>query len=175
MRGFIAGILAMVLLVVCAAFVIIHFGLLPLGADNAPGAFEKRLAHAATDAYLGRNAPHQPNPYPPTVENLTEGAQKYEAHCAVCHGGAANRISPLQNKFSPPVPQLVNQVPHDPDGEFWLITKHGYRLTGMPAWDGILSDGDMWKIITFVKHTDSLPAQVQAAWRAAAGLPPKHK
>jgi hypothetical protein len=33
----------------------------------------------------------------------------------------------------------------------------------------------MWKIITFVKHTDSLPAQVQAAWRAAAGLPPKHK
>jgi len=61
-----------------------------------------------------------------------------------------------------------NPFAHDPDAEFWLITKHGYRLTGMPAWDGILSDDQIWKVIAFVKHTDKLPPDVQAAWQAAA-------
>jgi mono/diheme cytochrome c family protein len=103
---------------------------------------------------------------------LIAGAQKYEAHCAVWHGGATIHLSPLKNKFSPKIPQLVNRVPHnDPDGEFWLITKHGYRLSGMPAWDGILSDDEIWKIIAFVKHSDKLPPEAKAAWRAAAGLP----
>ena len=88
----------------------------------------------------------------------------------MCHSGAASRVSALQDKFSPPVPQLIDRVTHDPDAEFRLITKHGYRLTGMPAWDGILSDDEIWKVIGFVKHTDKLPSEAQAAWRAAAGL-----
>jgi mono/diheme cytochrome c family protein len=44
----------------------------------------------------------------------------------------------------------------------------------MPAWDGILSDDEIWKVIAFVKHTDKLPSEAQAAWRAAAGLASKN-
>ena len=174
MRGFLGGILVTLLALLGVVFLVISFALFPLGADNPPGAIERRLAHTATDNYLAKNAPKQENPFPTTSENLIEGAQKYEAHCAVCHGGAASRVSALRDKFSPPVPQLIDRVPDDPDAEFWLITKHGYRLTGMPAWDGILSDDEIWKVIAFVKHTDKLPSEAQAAWRAAAGLASKN-
>ena len=162
MRRFLGGVIVTLFVALGVACVVIYFGLFPLGADNSPGVLERLIAHAATDRYLARNAPRQENPFQPTSENLTEGARKYEAHCAVCHGGAAKRRSPLENKFSPAVPQLVDRVPHDPDAEFWLITKHGYRLTGMPAWDGILSDDEIWKIIAFVKHSDKLPPDAQA-------------
>lgn len=172
MRGFLGGVIITLLVMLGGGWAVVYFGLFPLGADNSPGSLERRLAHTATDRYLARNAPKQENPFQPTSEVLIEGARTYEAHCAVCHGGAANRVSPLQNKFSPPVPQLVNDVPDDPDAEFWLITKHGYRLTGMPAWGGILSDDQIWKVIAFVKHSDKLPPEARAAWRAAAGLRP---
>lgn len=173
MRSFIAGVVVALLLVGGGAYLVIYRGLFPVGADNPPGTLERRLAHAATEAYLAKNAPKQENLFQPTSGNLIVGAREYEEHCAVCHGGAAARISPLQRKFSPPVPQLVDRVPRDPDAEFWWITKHGFRMTGMPAWDGILTDDEIWQVVTFIKNSDKLPPDAQAAWQAAAGQTPK--
>jgi mono/diheme cytochrome c family protein len=170
MRGFIGGVVLTLLVVFGSAFLVINRGWIPIGADNAPGTVEHRLAHMATDAYLSRHAPTQANPVQPTGAALGEGARLYEKHCAVCHGGAAARTSVLRTQFSPHVPQLVSKVPKDPDGEFWWITKHGVRLTGMPAWDGILSDQQIWTVVAFIKHSDKLPADAQAAWKEAAGI-----
>jgi len=41
-------------------------------------------------------------------------------------------------------------------------------MTGMPSWDGVLSDDDMWKIVAFIKRSDKLPADVEAEWRKMA-------
>jgi mono/diheme cytochrome c family protein len=171
MRSFLGGVVATLLVVVGVPFLMINRGWIPVGADNPPGAMERRLTHMATDAYVARNAPKQENPTQPTAGNLIEGARAYEKHCALCHGGAAQRISPLRTRFSPPVPQIVNRVPRDEDANLWWITKHCTRLTGMPAWDGILSDDLMWKIIAFLKHSGKLPPEAQAAWQQAAASP----
>ena len=84
-------------------------------------------------------------------------------HCSLCHGGAAPRISALQTKFNPPVPQIINRVPTDPDANFFRITKHGIRLTGMPGWDGILTDNEIWTVVAFIKHSDKLPPEAMKA------------
>lgn len=169
MRGFLGGIAITLLVVFGGGYLVINRGWIPIGADNPPGALEHHLAHIATDAYVEANAPKQENPAAPTAANLGEGARIYEARCAVCHGGGRQRISPLRTKFSPPVPQIVNRVPRDADGNLWWLTKHGVRLTGMPAWDGILTDTEMWEIIAFLKHSDKLPPEALAAWQTAAG------
>jgi mono/diheme cytochrome c family protein len=171
MRSFLGGVVVALVVVCGVTFLVINRGWIPIGADNPPGALERRLAHMATDAYVARNAPRQENPVQPAAASLGEGARAYEKNCALCHGGFGQRISPLRTKFSPPVPQIVNRVPHDEDANLWWITKHGTRLTGMPAWDGILSDDEIWKIIAFVKHSDKLPPEAQAAWRQAAAGP----
>jgi mono/diheme cytochrome c family protein len=171
MRGFIAGIIFTLLVLVVSVFAVSHFGLYPIGADNPPSGLERSLAMRAMDEYADKHKPEMDNPVQPTAANLTEGARLYETNCALCHGGAKSKISPLRDKFNPPVPQLVNRVPHDEDSWVFWVTKHGVRMTGMPSWDGTLSDDQMWKVVAFIKHSDKLPPDVDAAWHRMATQP----
>lgn len=171
MRAFVFGIVFTLLAIACGAYVVSAVGLYPIGADNPPSAIERRLAGRALDEYADRHKPAGENPTALTAANLAEGAKEYEEHCAFCHGGAKAKISPMQTKFNPPVPQLVNRVPHDPDAWIFWVTKHGVRMTGMPTWDGVMSDDEIWKITAFIKHSDKLPPEAQSAWQKAATEP----
>jgi mono/diheme cytochrome c family protein len=122
----------------------------------------------AMDEYVDRNAPKQDNPMQPNAQNLIAGARLYEQHCSYCHGGLLQRVSPMRAKFNPPVPQIINRIPGDPDAHLFWVAKHGIRLTGMPSWAGILSDDQIWQVIAFVKHSANLPPEAQEAWRQAA-------
>jgi thiosulfate dehydrogenase len=171
MRGFIAGVIITLLVLTGTVFAVSHFGLYPIGADNPPGSLERSLAARAMDVYADKHKPEIDNPTQPTAENLTAGAKEYEEHCAFCHGGAKARVSPMQNKFNPPAPQLISRVPHDPDNWLFWVTKHGVRMTGMPSWDGVMSDEEMWKVIAFIKHSGKLPPETAAAWQKLASTP----
>jgi mono/diheme cytochrome c family protein len=171
MRSFVLGIVVALLAIACGVYIVSAYGLYPIGADNPPSALERRLAGRAMDVYADKHKPGVSNPTPLTSANLTEGAKEYEEHCAFCHGGAKAKISPMRDKFNPPVPQLINRVPHDPDAWLFWVTKHGVRMTGMPTWDGVMSDEEIWKVIAFVKNSGKLPADVQAAWQKLATEP----
>jgi len=168
MRTFVVGVLATLVVIVITVIAVARLGLYPIGADNPPSGLERTLAGRAMDVYADKHKPVGDTPIPPTAANLTDGATAYEQHCAVCHGGAKTKISPLQNKFSPPAPQLLNRIPHDPPSWIFWVTKHGVRMTGMPTWTGILSDDQIWKIVAFIKNIDKLPPETQAAWQASA-------
>jgi mono/diheme cytochrome c family protein len=168
MRGFVLGVIATLVALAVSVIAVTHLGLYPIGADNPPSQLERTLAGRAMDVYAEKHKPAGDNPIPPTSANLTEGARQYEEHCALCHGGAKAKISRLQNQFSPPVPQLINRIPHDPPAWIFWVTKHGVRMTGMPAWTGILSDDDIWKIVAFIKNSGKLPPETRAAWQAVA-------
>jgi mono/diheme cytochrome c family protein len=169
-RGFVLGIILTLAALAAGVYVVSYLGLYPIGADNPPSTLEQTLAMRAMDEYADKHKPDMDNPIAPTAANLTEGARNYETHCALCHGGAKNKISPMQNKFNPPAPQLINRVPHDPDAWLFWVTKHGVRMTGMPTWDGVLSDDDLWKVVAFIKHSNALPPDVDAAWRRMAAI-----
>jgi mono/diheme cytochrome c family protein len=171
MKGVAVGIVATLVVGVCAVFVVSRLGLYPIGADNPPGQIERMLASRAMDVYADAHKPAGNNPAPLTVAGLTEGATEYEEHCAFCHGGAKAKISPMQDKLNPPAPQLINRIPHDEDAWLFWVTKHGVRMTGMPTWDGVMSDDEIWKIIAFIKHSDRLPPDVQSAWQKIAAEP----
>ena len=171
MRGVVVGIIGTLVAIVCGAFLVSHFGLYPIGADNPPGNLERTLAGRALDVYADEHKPAGDNPVPPTPAALTVGATEYEEHCAFCHGGAKANISPMRDKFSPPVPQLINKIPHDDDAWLFWVTKHGVRMTGMPSWSVVLTDDEIWKIVAFIKHSDKLPPEVQSVWRKMASNP----
>jgi mono/diheme cytochrome c family protein len=171
MKGFALGIVITLLLITAGVFVVSQFGLYPIGADNPPGTLERSLASRAMDVYAAKHKPAGENPVQITPANLMAGAKEYEEHCAFCHGGAKARISPMRDKFNPPAPQLINRIPHDDDAWLFWVTKHGVRMTGMPTWDGILSDDEMWTIIAFIKKSDKLPPDVQSYWQRVAATP----
>lgn len=171
MKGFVFGVLFTLIAIAGTVFAVSQLGLYPIGADNPPSSIERRLAARALDVYADNHKPAGDNPVQPTSANLMRGAREYEEHCAFCHGGAKSKISPMQDKYSPPSPQLINRIPHDDDAWLFWVTKHGVRMTAMPTWDGILSDDEIWAIIAFIKHSDKLPADVQAAWQKMASTP----
>lgn len=175
MRGFVLGVVITLLVFAGTVFAVSHLGLYPIGADNPPGGLERSLAARALDVYADKHKPAGPNPVQITPANLIEGAGEYEEHCAFCHGGAKAKISPMRDKFNPPVPQLINRIPDDPDEWLFWVTKHGVRMTGMPTWSGVLSDDEMWKVVAFIKHSDKLPPDVQAAWQKLAATPTEIK
>jgi mono/diheme cytochrome c family protein len=125
MRGFIVGVVVTLLLLAGGGFLVANRGWFPVGGDNPPGTLEKRVANMAMDAYVESHAPKQENPIQPTPAALSDGARTYEMHCSLCHGGAAQRISTMRTKFSPPVPQIIDRIPDDPDANLWWITKLG--------------------------------------------------
>jgi len=171
MRGFVFGVVITLLVITCGVYAVSQFGLYPIGADNPPGSIERTIAGRAMDRYAEKHKPAGDNPVQVGSDSLMAGAKEYEEHCAFCHGGAKARISPMRDQFNPPAPQLINRIPHDDDAWLFWVTKHGVRMTGMPAWDRILSDDEMWKVIAFIKHSDKLPPDVQSAWQRMAATP----
>lgn len=171
MKGFVAGVVVTLLVLYFGFYLTVSQGWFPVGADNPPGHLERKYANMAVDNYVEKHMPQGNNPMPADSANLMTGAMLYEKHCALCHGGGKDRTSPLVHKFSPPAPQILQRIPHDPDAHLWYVTKHGIRMTGMPSWDGVISDDDLWKVIAFVKNSNNLPPDVQAMWEQAAKGP----
>jgi len=49
----------------------------------------------------------------------------------------------------PDVPQLADNQPHLSAPQMFAAIKDGIRYSGMGAWDGMMSDEEIWKVATF--------------------------
>jgi len=145
--------------------VISKLGLIPTTAAAVPPTLETQLATQALNASMMRHAPHVTNPYPSNDENLIAGMRVYTMNCAVCHGALDVKASPLEHSFYPPAPQLIIKPIHDPEWRTYYVVRTGVRYTGMPAWEGTLSEQDMWRVTEFLSHVENLSAGAASYWR----------
>ena len=168
MKGFLAGVLAILVLGCLVVYVGITQGLLiPANADAKPPRFERWAANQSLHATLRREAPKAPNPVAATVPNYLAGVKLYGQNCIVCHGGVDGAPSTIADGLYQKAPQLAKDgVEDDPEGVIYWKISHGIRLTGMPSFNGSLNDQQLWTLTLFLKHMDSLPPQAQSAWKA---------
>ena len=168
MGKFILGVVVGVLIIIIGGYGMLRFGAMDLSAKATPGSMERSLANTAMDSYVEHRMPQTGNPVPVNDQNLIEGAHEYEEHCAECHGSHYPRHLIFGDSLSPRAPMLTKRPMHDPDAHIFWVTKNGIRWTGMPSWDGHLSDEETWKIASFLKNTDKLSPAVDAEWKKAA-------
>jgi thiosulfate dehydrogenase len=162
MRGFILGVVVTLLVLGGGAYFYSttgHFDTRAIG--NTPSTFERRTANRSVDEWVDKHAPEQANPFPATMDNVMDGSMTYDKNCAFCHGSLKQPVSALRKNFYPSVPQLMTRTPDDPDGHLFYVVKYGIRYTGMPGWDGVLSDDDIWKTVTFIKNSSQMKDQGQ--------------
>jgi len=168
LRGFIAGIVVLLVVAIAGGYALLQSGLIPANADAMPGGLETWVASTSLNATIQREAPKTPNPVSLTDEHLMDGIKLYGDHCAICHGTAAGNASasPVAKGLYPRPPQLASDgVEDDAEGvSYWKI-KHGIRLTGMPSWNVSLNDQQIWTLALFLKHMDKLPPAAQDAWK----------
>jgi mono/diheme cytochrome c family protein len=147
-----------------ATLLVMRLGLVAVNADQPPPSLEARLMPLALHASVTRHAPPQVNPTQPTEENLKAGIDTYRQMCARCHSLPDGEPSIYGSAFYPPAPLLSGGLPQYTDAELFWTVKHGIRNTGMLAWGGMLSDEEVWQVVTVLKHSGDLPPAVEAEW-----------
>src|SRR3984957_5476579 len=165
MRKFILGVTITAAVLVLGGLGFATFGFFPTEANTAPPRLEQRVAQGALDASMKRHAPQLTSPLLPTDQNLIDGMKIYYVNCALCHGGLDRKPAALAKNFYPPVPNLISDPTDDPEWRIFFTVRTGVRYTGMPAWEGVLSEPDMWKLTSFLSHIDKLPPAAQDYWK----------
>jgi mono/diheme cytochrome c family protein len=175
MKAFLLGILLTIAAILVAGIFIAETGRVDMRADQTPPQWERRLAGGAMDASVDRYAPKATNPLQASTDNLVAGATVYEEHCAMCHGDPARPTSPVGRSLYPRAPQFVSDAADMGDSDNYYITEHGVRWTGMPAWKSVLSDKDIWEVVTFIGHMGNLPPEAKAVFALQAAPPEERK
>ncbi len=87
-----------------------------------------------------------------TDENLLEGGEQYNYHCAVCHDLEGDADSTLAKAFYPPVADLTDaHVQAYSDGQLKWIVENGIRFTGMPGWKYMIGEEAQWNIVHYMR------------------------
>jgi len=133
------------------------FALQGCKAGNGAGNFENAVARQVKQKITvgGRD---WKNPLEDNQENANTGGEHFQHHCMVCHGldGHATGV-PFASKMDPPVSDLSSKNVQDyTDGQLKWIIQNGISPSGMPGWEGILDDNEMWQLVAYIRH---LPPQ----------------
>jgi len=166
LRGFVFGVVITILAFVVGSYLFVRGGGVSLATTAPPLPLEKTVAKMALRASIG-NAGEQKDPLPFDDVNMLAGVNAYKENCAVCHGAPGQQRTAISKGMFPPPPQLFekeNMVTDDPEGvTYWKVT-HGIRLSGMPGFEGTLSDTQRWQVTMLMAHADKLSGAVQAAF-----------
>ena len=168
MKGFVFGIITMIL-ILGLGLLFALLGFVGMRADNPPSKLETAIAGHAMDASVARAAPKLTNPVTPDEPSLTAGARLYRDHCTLCHGDPAHPKSPLAG---------LPQSPCSPiQARTWLTCRrirtftslqHGIRWTAMPGWKNVLTEQQLWQLVTFLSHMRDLPPTAKQVFSETA-------
>lgn len=154
-------------------YLVISSGIIPARQDEAASNFEAWAAEKSLFATIEHETAGLKNPISADEKNLAVGAKLYEANCAICHGAPMSPSTMLSRAYSPPAPSFVEEnVSQYPEENLYWIVDHGIRFTGMPAFNRILNEEELWQVVTFLKHLDKLPPSVDKTWKKMKYTPP---
>ncbi len=154
---FVLGILFAIAVIVVGGYFFVTSGGVSMYTTAAPLPLEERVAHLAMHASFEK-ARDEKSPVPSNEESLVAGARVYMKACEGCHG-LVDKSSPLVHAMFPHPPQLLNDemVTDDPVGVTYSKVTNGIRLSGMPAFDKMLSPTERWQVSLLLAHADNVP------------------
>ena len=166
MKGIILTTLLVILVLLLVVAIAAPLGWWPVSATPGPSRWESAFGQAVLRASLSRRARELTNPIQPSNEVLSAGLKIFKMNCAGSHGLPGQPSQWGTRNFYPRVPQFANNPPHLSSLQMFVAIKDGIRYSGMGAWNGMLSDEEIWKVATFLEHIGSLPPEVEADWKA---------
>ena len=161
--GFVLGILA----VVVGVYAYLQWGSPPVATADKPFPFEKAIVSVPLNARIQRQV--QKPPFGVSEDVYEGGARVYHEQCASCHGVPGKDVKFAAHMY-PQAPQLWKRHPKgdvvgvsdDEAGETYWKVANGIRLTGMPSYNHVLNDTQMWQVSLLLKNANQeLPDPVK--------------
>ena len=95
------------------------------------------------------------NPFEGNAEAAAAGQQLYATNCVGCHGEQAAGDGPAGASLDPKPANLQQTAKEtDPQYQYWVISQGGAaagQSASMPAFNGVLQDEDIWRIVTHLE------------------------
>lgn len=157
--GIVLGLLLGIVMLAAGIWVYLRWGAPPVATADKPFPYERAIVQIPLNARIDRQMKSPPFG---TSEVVYEGgARIYRMQCASCHGTPGHDV-PFAKYMYPTAPQLwkkhrignVVGVSDDDAGETYWKVANGIRLTGMPAFDHVLTDTEMWQVSLLMKNAD---------------------
>jgi mono/diheme cytochrome c family protein len=153
----------------------LYFGRVPVAVADPPLPKERLLTGVPLRARIDRELVNTV-PIPADENNLTAGAEVYRDQCAACHGfhGKPSTFGAHMYPDAPPLWEKhhyneVVGVSDDPPAETHWKVANGIRLTGMPAFNQVLTDTQIWQVSLLLANADKpLPAAAVEILRGKA-------
>jgi mono/diheme cytochrome c family protein len=102
---------------------------------------------------------------------VSAGVNDFDAMCVACHGAPGRSPDAVGNGLNPPAPDLAESGSQMSPAELFWVTKHGVKMTGMPAWGATHDDDALWPVVAFMTRLPELnAASYQALLVSAQGM-----
>ena len=133
------------------------YGFYDVGADTPHWDITRKLMEVVRDRSIAVRANRVELPDLQDEQLILKGAGQYAAMCVNCHLAPEQSDSEIRPGLYPKPPNLTEQR-IDPKTVFW-VTKHGLKMSGMPAWGLGHDDATIWSIVAFVTKLPGLSAE----------------
>jgi mono/diheme cytochrome c family protein len=174
-KRLLVAFLVLVLAAGAALLALTYSGLADVAASSPHWPVTRWLLSAAMESAVKRRAAKIASaPFLDDPERIQSGTLAYDAMCAQCHGAPGVRPGVVGEGLNPEPPDLVKSAGRWTPAEIFWITKHGVRMTGMPAFGSTHSDEELWEVVAVVKR---LPEMSPVEYRGLANSrgEPRHK
>lgn len=85
------------------------------------------------------------------ADAVQKGAEVFHTNCEMCHGPQGHGDGPAGQSLDPHPRNLAElQTKAGDDFLFWRI-REGKPGTAMVAWKGIVSDEQIWQVVSFIR------------------------
>ena len=120
---------------------------------SPPSRLETKVMTSVKQHILVRDKA-QKNPLPDNAATIADGKEAFSHYCSACHGlDGQNTGVPFADRMSPPVPLLSDKnVQAYTDGQLKWVIDYGIWPSGMPGSKEMLSDDEIWSIVTYLRH-----------------------
>ena len=171
MKTIVATAVTLVLLVVAGVLAFIYSGIYDVGASTPHGSLSGWLMQTTMHASVERRAVRVDVPDLDDRSLVLAGMNDFEQMCVQCHGAPGRGPALVGKGLNPPAPDLSESAGEMTAAELFWVTKHGIRMTGMPAWGETHADEALWPVVAFMRRLPELDeAEYAAMLESARGM-----
>lgn len=141
-----------------AAAIYFVFGRYDVSATKPDPEIVNMILHGIAERSIKRNSVNLTVPYDTNDRDIyVKGFKKYDRMCVQCHGAPGVEPSPTGKGLFPSPPEFPGERFNEYSLKdiFW-VTKHGVKMTGMPAYGPTHEDETIWAIAIFLDRSRSL-------------------
>lgn len=135
-----------------------YSGLYDVSASSPHSGFVNWLLSTTAHASIERRADGVDVPNLDDEALVRAGVNDYSSMCAGCHGDPGQQPGAMGQGLNPPPPDLTESAVHMTAAELFWVTKHGIKMTGMPAWGITHEDEALWPVVAFMTTLPQLDA-----------------